>query len=70
MVSFMNDSLKFKSQIHYVKNASKFQFAWKFIKMVVVTSLGPPEEGIRHVQAGTTTFINKVWLSYVVLVIT
>ena len=27
--------------------------------MVVVTSLGPPEEGIRHVEAATTTYINE-----------
>jgi hypothetical protein len=27
--------------------------------MVVVTSLGPPEEGVKHVQPATSTFINK-----------
>jgi nucleotide-sensitive chloride channel 1A len=27
--------------------------------MVVVTSLGPPEEGVRHVQPATTTYINQ-----------
>ena len=27
--------------------------------MVVVTSLGPPEEGIHHKEEGTTTYINE-----------
>ena len=27
--------------------------------MVVVTSLGPPEEGIRHTQEAVATFVNR-----------
>ena len=27
--------------------------------MVVVTSLGPPEEGIHHKEEGTTTYVNE-----------
>ena len=27
--------------------------------MVVVTSLGPPEEGVRHTQANVATFVNR-----------
>ena len=32
--------------------------SWQ-VTMVVVTSLGPPEEGMRHVEPNTITYINE-----------
>merc|ERR1712051_86443 len=40
-------------------NLSKVYFLQNYPKMVVVSSLGPPEEGVVHKEMNVTTFINE-----------